>query len=83
MCTTTLRSNLWTPGSLLPEWPKISRVLTIEVVQVGGADGIRLTDQTLLAPNSFYYVARGPFVYRLTPLGGLSSEMLETVLFTR
>jgi hypothetical protein len=54
-----------------------------EVVQVGGADGIRLTDQTLLAPNSFYYVARGPFVYRLTPLGGLSSEMLETVLFTR
>lgn len=54
-----------------------------EAVRVGGVDGVRLTDQTLLAPNTFYYVARGPFVYRLTPLGGVSGEMLETVRFTR
>jgi hypothetical protein len=54
-----------------------------EVVRVGGIAGIRLTDQTLLAPNTYYFVARGPFVYRLTPLGGLSGEMLETVRFTR
>jgi len=52
---------------------------TQEAVRVGGVKGIRLTDQTMLAPNSFYYVARGPFVYRFTPLGGLSHEMLATV----
>jgi hypothetical protein len=50
-----------------------------EAVRVGGVNGIRLTDQTMMAPNSFYYVARGPFVYRFTPLGGLSHEMLATV----
>jgi hypothetical protein len=55
---------------------------TQEAVQVGGVGGIRVTDQTMLAPNTFYYVARGPFVYRFTPLGGLSGEMLATVRFT-
>ncbi|MGB6176839.1 MAG: hypothetical protein WBF43_11020 [Methylocella sp.] len=57
--------------------------LTTQTVQVGGVEGLRLTDQTLLAPNTFYYVARGPFVYRFTPLGGLSGQMLATVRFTR
>jgi hypothetical protein len=57
--------------------------VTRQAVQVGGLEGLRLTDQTLLAPNTFYYVARGPFVYRFTPLGGLSSQMLATVRFTR
>jgi hypothetical protein len=56
---------------------------TRQAVEVGGVQGLRLTDQTLLAPNTFYYVARGPFVYRFTPLGGLSSQMLATVRFTR
>jgi hypothetical protein len=55
---------------------------TEERVRVGGVNGVRLTDQTMLAPNSSYYVARGPFVYRFTPLGGLSGEMLATVRFT-
>jgi hypothetical protein len=57
--------------------------VTQQAVQVGGVQGLRLTDQTLLAPNTFAYVARGPFVYRFTPLGGLSDEMLATVRFTR
>jgi hypothetical protein len=55
---------------------------TQEAVQVGGVNGIRLTDQMMLAPNTFYYVARGSFVYRFTPLGGLSGEMLGTVRLT-
>lgn len=57
--------------------------MTQQAVEVGGVQGLRVTDQTLLAPNTFYYVARGPFVYRFTPLGGLSGEMLATVQFTR
>jgi hypothetical protein len=56
---------------------------TQQAVQVGGVHGLRLTDQTLLAPNTFAFVARGPFVYRFTPLGGLSAQMLATVRFTR
>jgi len=54
-----------------------------EAVTVAGTPAIRLTDQALLAPNTFYYVARGRFVYRFTPLGGRSDEMLATVRFTR
>jgi hypothetical protein len=53
-----------------------------ENVRVGGVHGIRLVDQALLAPNTFYYVGRGPFVYRFTPLGRFSEQMLETVRFT-
>lgn len=56
---------------------------TRQAVEVGGVQGLRLTDQTLLTPNTFYYVARGPFVYRFTPLGGLSDQMLAMVRFTR
>ena len=53
-----------------------------EAVQVGGVQGLRLTDQMMLAPNTFYYVARGPFVYRFTPLGRFSDQMLASVRFT-
>jgi len=53
-----------------------------DTVQVGAVPGIRLVDQTLLAPNTFYYVARGSLVYRFTPLGTHSDEILKTVRFT-
>lgn len=72
--------NAWLAGSGATR--NFARV-TQQAVHVGGIQGLCLTDQTLLAPNTFYYVARGPFVYRFTPLGGLSDEMLATVRFTR
>ena len=55
---------------------------TRDAIQVGGENGIRIAYQTLLAPNTFYYVARGSFVYRFTPLGTYSDDMLKTVRFT-
>ena len=55
---------------------------TSEPVEVGGVKGVRLTDRALLAPNVFCYFARGPFIYRFTPLGIHSDKMLSTVKFT-
>ena len=72
--------DAWLAGSGVTR--NFARV-TRQAVQIGGVEGLRLADQTMLAPNTFYYVARGPFVYRFTPLGGLSSQMLATVRFTR
>jgi hypothetical protein len=55
---------------------------TRDAVQVGGENGIRIGYEILLAPNTFYYVARGSYVYRFTPLGLYSDDMLKTVQFT-
>jgi hypothetical protein len=55
---------------------------TSKPIDVGGVVGVRLTDQALIAPNVFCYVARGPFVYRFTLLGTHSNQMLSTVKFT-
>jgi hypothetical protein len=49
-----------------------------EPARVGTLDAVRLTDTLQLAPNVFYLLARGPFVYRLTPLGELGEQLLRT-----
>jgi hypothetical protein len=56
---------------------------TNTAVQVGGQSGIEVAYQVLLAPDTFYYVARGSFVYQFTPLGTYSDTMLSTVQFTQ
>ncbi|HEU4329325.1 MAG TPA: hypothetical protein VFS21_39670 [Roseiflexaceae bacterium] len=48
---------------------------------VGGQAGLRVTLMTMQAPNLFYYVARGAYVYRLTPLGPLGEQMLASFGF--
>lgn len=53
----------------------------ISVVTIGGIPGLRVTYQTQLAPNIFYYVAREGYVYRFTPLGQYSEQILESVQF--
>jgi len=52
-----------------------------QTVEIGGMRGLRATGMTMLAPNTFYYIARGPFIYRFTPLGRLSEQILATVRF--
>ena len=42
---------------------------------VGNTTGYEVALQIMLAPNRFYYVARGDYVYKLTPLGQYSVEM--------
>jgi hypothetical protein len=72
--------DAWLSGSgLLRNFTRLVK----EPVELGGAEGVRVVEQTMAAPNTFYYVARGPYVYRFTPLGGPSDEMLATLRFTQ
>lgn len=45
---------------------------------VGGQAGLKVTLMTMMAPNQFYYVVQGSYVYRLTPLGPFSERMLAS-----
>jgi hypothetical protein len=51
-------------------------------VTLGGQPGLRVTLMTMMAPNQFYYVAQGPYIYRLTPLGPFSERMLASFSFS-
>jgi hypothetical protein len=52
-----------------------------EPFEVGGLPAIRVTGSLQLAPSVFYYVARGAYIYRFTPLGLVGEQMLGTVSF--
>ena len=52
-----------------------------QTVDIGGVQALRVTSMTMVAPNTFYYIAQGHFIYRFTPLGRLSEEILATVRF--
>lgn len=45
---------------------------------VGRQSGLKVTLMTMMAPNQFYYLAQGMYVYRLTPLGPFSEHMLAS-----
>jgi hypothetical protein len=76
-------------GQSLDQWLSTSGVVVSygtssrDAVQIGGVNGVRIAYQTLMAPNTFNYVARGAFVYRFTPMGTYSDQMLDTVQFTQ
>lgn len=54
---------------------------SVSAITIGGFPGLRVTDRAQLAPNIFYYVAREGYVYRFTPLGLHSRQILESVQF--
>ena len=52
---------------------------TAEAVRLRQAgEAWRVAHRALMAPNTFYYVAGSKYVYRLTPLGPYSEEMLAS-----
>lgn len=53
----------------------------LSAVTIGGLPGLSVTYRIQLAPNTFYYVAREGYVYRFTPLGLHSRQILESVQF--
>lgn len=71
----------------LEKWLKEHRVLEswmkfqVEPYSLSGALGVRLSSQLLLAPNEFIYLPHGPYVFKLTPLGEFSEQMLATFKF--
>jgi hypothetical protein len=48
--------------------------------QIAGQPGYRLQASTLMAPNTFYFVAHGSFVYRLIPLSTEAEQMLGSLV---
>ena len=46
---------------------------------VGNRRGYQVTLNIMLAPNQFYYVADGAYVYRITPMGQYSEKMLASL----
>jgi hypothetical protein len=71
-------------GSMpLPDWLKAAAQVgekdTVERVSLDGAgEGWRVRQAIQLAPNDFYYFERGNYVFKLTPLGSHSEEMLNS-----
>lgn len=44
----------------------------------GAGEGLRVRYAMQLAPNEFYYFARGKYIFKLTPLGQYSEQMLNS-----
>ncbi|MGC8839428.1 MAG: hypothetical protein ACP5UM_13545 [Anaerolineae bacterium] len=73
-------------GLSVEQWLRQSEVLGAEEFQVeayplAGAEGVRLTSRLLLAPGQHIYVARGRYIFQLTPLGEYSNQMLASFAF--
>lgn len=52
--------------------------MTIESYSNGKVSGLRASTNRMLAPNEFYFFAGNGVVYKLTPLGKYSPEMLQS-----
>ncbi|MGQ9566978.1 MAG: hypothetical protein ACUVWW_02880 [Anaerolineae bacterium] len=73
-------------GLSVDQWLRRNDVLGAEEFQVeayslGGVEGVRLTSRLLLAPGQHIYVAKGRYVFQLTPLGEYSNQMLASFAF--
>jgi hypothetical protein len=49
-----------------------------ESFSIGNLTGFRVSFKQLIAPGEFYYFAGNGYVYKLTPLGPYSQEMLQS-----
>jgi hypothetical protein len=57
---------------------------SVEPVHLDGAgEGLRVRNAMQLAPNEFYYFARGKYIFKLTPLGQYSEQMLDSFRLKR
>ena len=74
-----LKSQGLLPAQRPPAGGGSAGVEPVEPVQLEGAgEGWRVLLPILLAPREFYYFATDKYVYRLTPLGLHSQEMLAS-----
>ncbi|MEO8257373.1 MAG: hypothetical protein ABI868_08520 [Acidobacteriota bacterium] len=67
----------------LREWLRTANRLPAGAVMTsitlaGASEGLKVQQPQQLAPNEFYYYARGGRVYAVTPLGANSAEMLAS-----
>ena len=69
--TAWLRSNNRLPAG----------AVTSTIALAGAAEGLKVQQRQQLAPNEFYYFARGRYIFAVTPLGAHSAEMLASFRF--
>jgi hypothetical protein len=66
-------------GITLAQWLDDQHVTgTRTEVPIGTATGTLVSNNTLMAPNQFYYLAHGSAIYRLVPLGAYGLDMLAS-----
>jgi hypothetical protein len=75
-------------GLSLRDWVRskgwLSADADITVIRLeGAAEGLRIAERSLLAPNEFYYYTTGKHVYRLVPLGQTGQDILSTFQIIR
>jgi len=58
-------------GAKIPGW-------TVESFKLGDLQGYRVSSNRLVAPNEFYFFEGSKFIYKLTPMGPYSQEMLQS-----
>lgn len=66
------------------QWLEDNRLLAgfeVEPYTLAGVKGLRLYTMLLLAPNEFIYLAKGDYVFKLTPLGNYAPHMMESLSF--
>lgn len=54
-----------------------------EPYKIGDLQGYRVSTNLLMAPNEFYFFSGNGYVYKLTPMGAYSQEMLESFKLLR
>lgn len=54
-----------------------------EPYKIGDLQGYRVSTNLLMAPNEFYFFPGNGYVYKLTPMGAYSQEMLESFKLLR
>lgn len=64
-------------GASLDQWLSDHQVTgTRTPAPIGKQQGVQVSLNTMMAPNQFYYLAHGSYIYRLTPLGQYGIQML-------
>lgn len=54
----------------------------MEPYSLAGVEGARVSSPLLMAPNSFIYLPRGNYIFKLTPTDERSEQVLATFKFT-
>ena len=72
-----LSVDAWLDKSGIADAGKFGR----EHVSLNLTEFLRLTGRFQLVPDVFYFIARGPYVYRFTPSGLIGELMLASVSF--
>jgi hypothetical protein len=62
-------------------WPFARSIRQLAEVETGAGTALEVSSSTQQAPGRFLYLVNGPWLVRLTPLGGASQGMIASLRF--